>query len=175
MTTTSEHKRDGNHGEDAGQDHRNFDGVRCHVCLLLRKAFAASFRLNFSPRSESRGGSSTCRRARRAASIAAAMVRRARMRAALDHLARGFHVGKIGIAARFFPAAARIFRDAATPSAHRFCASDRRHFRIALVGAHAEGAAGYPDHAGRNTRRSRSDPTSYIPAADVSEPPAVVR
>jgi hypothetical protein len=31
MTTTSEHKRDGNHGEDAGQDHRNFDGVRGHV------------------------------------------------------------------------------------------------------------------------------------------------
>jgi hypothetical protein len=31
MTTTSEHKHDGKHGEDAGQDHRNFDGVRCHV------------------------------------------------------------------------------------------------------------------------------------------------
>ena len=65
--------------------------------LLLRKAFAASYRLNFSPRSESR-----------------AIVRgRAQMRAAPDHLARSFHVGKIGIVVHAVPAAARIFRDAA--------------------------------------------------------------
>src|SRR5262245_11628461 len=45
--------------------------------------------------------------------IATAIVRRAQMRAALDHLARDFDVGKIGIVACFFPAAARIFGDAA--------------------------------------------------------------
>jgi hypothetical protein len=78
------------------------------------RAFAASFRLNFSPRSESRGSSWTCGWAQHAhgASMVVAIVRRAQMRAAPDHLARDFDVGKIGIGARVVPAAARILQDA---------------------------------------------------------------
>src|ERR1700720_2854330 len=62
----------------------------------------------------SRRSSWTCRWAQhaRGASMVAAIVRRAQMRAAPDHLARDFDVGKIGIGARVVPAAARIFRDA---------------------------------------------------------------
>jgi hypothetical protein len=44
--------------------------------------------------------------------VTPAVIWRAQMRAALDHLARDFDVGKIGIGARVVPAAARIFRDA---------------------------------------------------------------
>ena len=45
--------------------------------------------------------------------VAAAVVRRAEMRAALEHLARNFDVGLAGIVARVLAAAARIFRNAA--------------------------------------------------------------
>src|SRR6266481_533711 len=45
--------------------------------------------------------------------VAAAIVRRAEMRAALDHLAGNFDIGLAAIVTLLFPAAARIFGDAA--------------------------------------------------------------
>src|SRR6478672_1835612 len=49
----------------------------------------------------------------RGGTIAAAIVRRAQMRAAFDHLARDFDVGQPGVETCFLRSAPRIFRDAA--------------------------------------------------------------